>query len=306
MSRFGRIVLAMKHLPDPWHAGERALQERAGARERMAEIGPRVLRDAMPEQHRLFFQELPFIVLGSVSSDGSPWASILAGPPGFVRSPDPRTLEIATRPSPGDPLAASLAVGAPIAALGIQLETRRRNRANGRVAAVHEGGLAIAVEQSFGNCPQYIHVRELEPRPREAGDASIESATLSAAAGRLVREADTFFIATASAGGADVSHRGGPRGFVRVAEEAGASVLTFPDYRGNFFFNTLGNLHANPRAGLLFVDFATADVLMLTGKTDVIWDGPELAAFAGAQRLVRFTVERGVRLAGALPFRVRA
>jgi hypothetical protein len=120
-----------------------------------------------------------------------------------------------------------------------------------------------------------------------------------------VREADTFFIATASEGGADVSHRGGPRGFVRVTEEAGATVLTFPDYRGNFFFNTLGNLHANPRAGLTLVDFATADVLMLTGTTDVIWNGPELAAFAGAQRLVRFAVVHGVLLPRALPLRVR-
>ena len=113
-------------------------------------------------------------------------------------------------------------------------------------------------------------------------------------------------IATASEGGADVSHRGGPRGFVRLSREAGATVLAFPDYRGNFFFNTLGNLHTNPRAGLLFADFATGDVLMLTGRTEVIWDGPELASFLGAQRVVHFTVARGVILPASLPLRVRA
>lgn len=299
-------AFGMTHPIDPWHAGERAVQTRAGVRDRMAEIGPRILRDAMPEQHRLFFAELPFLVLGSVAADGAPWASIVAGRPGFVRAPDPRTLAVGALPLKGDPLAANLAAGAPVAALGIQLETRRRNRANGRVAAVHEHGFAIHVEQSFGNCPQYIHARELEAAaPHASGEPQREGAALSPAALRLVREADTFFIATASESGADVSHRGGPRGFVRASGEAGASVLTFPDYRGNFFFNTLGNLHANPRAGLLFVDFTTGDVLTLTGRTDVIWDGPELASFRAAQRLVRFIVTEGVRLPRALPLRVR-
>jgi uncharacterized protein len=288
---------------DPWNPGERAVQERAGVRERMAEIGHRVIRDAMPEQHQAFFAELPFVVLGSVAADGAVWASILAGAPGFVRAQDPRTLAIAVRPGPGDPLAEHLAIGAPIAVLGIQLETRRRNRANGRVALIRDGGFAIRVEQSFGNCPQYIHVREVGPAAGAVSEPPrVESAALSAQAERLVRAADTFFIATASEG-ADVSHRGGPRGFVRVARGAGATVLTFPDYRGNFFFNTLGNLHANPRAGITFADFATGDVLMLTGDTEVIWDGAELAASEGAQRLVRFTVRRGAWLPRALPFR---
>jgi hypothetical protein len=34
-------------------------------------------------------------------------------------------------------------------------------------------------------------------------------------------------------------------------------------------FNTLGNLTAHPQAGLLFVDFATGDVLQLTGRARV-------------------------------------
>src|SRR5262245_53448854 len=134
--------------PDPFHPGERALQERTGFRERMAQIGSRLIRDAMPDQHREFFAELPFVVIGAVDRAGAPWASIVAGEPGFVRSPDPRTLTLAARPRPGDPLAEGLAAGAPIAVLGIQLETRRRNRANGRLASAGERGFAVAVEQS--------------------------------------------------------------------------------------------------------------------------------------------------------------
>jgi hypothetical protein len=80
-------------------------------------------------------------------------------------------------------------------------------------------------------------------------------------------------------------------------------VLTAPDFLGNYFFNTLGNIAVNPKTGLLFVDFATGDVLTLTGTAEVIWDGPELASFEGAQRLLRFRVSEGLRIEKATPLR---
>jgi hypothetical protein len=95
-------------MANPFHSGERAVQDRAGMRERRAEIGPRANRDAMPEQHRAFFAELPFVLIGSVDAAGATWASLLTGAPGFGRAPDPRTLAIAARPALGDPLAESL------------------------------------------------------------------------------------------------------------------------------------------------------------------------------------------------------
>jgi predicted pyridoxine 5'-phosphate oxidase superfamily flavin-nucleotide-binding protein len=70
---------------------------------------------------------------------------------------------------------------------------------------------------------------------------------------RLIREADTFFIASSHRdGGADASHRGGNPGFVHVLNE---TKLIWPDYSGNGMFQTLGNLAIDPRAGLLFMDF---------------------------------------------------
>jgi hypothetical protein len=67
--------------------------------------------------------------------------------------------------------------------------------------------------------------------------------------------------------------------------------LMWPDYLGNGFFNTLGNLAVEPRAGLLFVDFERGDLLHVNGRTELVWDGPELAATLGAQRLVRLQVD---------------
>ena len=60
-----------------FHAGERAVQERVGVAARMAEFGPRVIRDFMPDQHREFFAQLPFVIAGTKDAAGQPWA---AGP----------------------------------------------------------------------------------------------------------------------------------------------------------------------------------------------------------------------------------
>ena len=68
------------------------------------------------------------------------------------------------------------------------------------------------------------------------------------------------------------------------------STLVFPDFTGNFHFNTLGNLLLNPRAGLLFINFKRGDLLYLTGTAEVIWDSDEIRAFAGAERLLRFYI----------------
>ncbi|AGP40313.1 pyridoxamine 5'-phosphate oxidase family protein [Sorangium cellulosum] len=300
----------------PYHPGEMAVQERAGARERAEKAGRRIIRDFMPDQHRELFAKLPSLLVGSLDARGRPWASLLVGRPGFIASPDPRTLAVNTRPLPGDPLAAHLAAGAPVGLLGIQLETRRRNRMNGTIVEARDGGFVVEVGQSFGNCPQYIQAREpvfvREPGAAAAPPAAqAEGPVLSAGAAALIRRADTFFIATAAPAargggaieGADVSHRGGKPGFVRVTEEDGRSALTAPDFAGNSAFNTLGNLALNPRAGLLFVDFASGGVLSLTGEAEVLWDGAELAAFAGAQRLLRFRVAEGVWTDDAVPLR---
>ena len=284
---------------DPFHAGEHALQARAGLRARMADIGARVIRDHMPDQHRDFFAWLPFLLVGSVDGQGQPWASVLHGAPGFVRSPDPRRLRVAARPPAGSALAAHLTAGASLGLLGIQPHTRRRNRMNGRVVAADDDGFEVAVEHSFGNCPKYIRVREARVLT-DAGQPGVPEAgtTLDDEARALIAAADTLFIASAHAGQADVSHRGGAPGFVRCDDEG---RLLLPDYAGNFFFNTLGNLLLEPRAGLLFIDFERGDLLQLSATAELIWDGPLVDAHPGALRLLRLTVTGMVRTRGGLP-----
>ena len=294
-----------------FHHGEQLLQSRAGKREQTEVFGHQAIRPFMPDQHRVFFSQLPFLVLGSVDAQGWPWASIVAGGPGFALSPDPDHLNLMCQPDKDDPLHQSLHTGAQIGVLGIEIPTRRRNRMNGRIVSDDNGRISVRVEQSFGNCPQYIQTRQIQfirdPNiPSERND-TVRFDNIGPDMAGVIEHADTFFVASYAgdtesgrSGGVDVSHRGGRSGFVRVQ----GNRLTIPDYAGNAFFNSLGNFLINPKAGLIFPDFETGDVIMMTGTVELLWeDDPEILAFQGAERGWRFTLDHGLRMADALPFR---
>lgn len=300
----------------PFHEGEKAVQTRMGVRERIETLGRRMVREYLPDQHRAFYRMLPFLLVGTTDEQGWPWVSLLAGQPGFIQSPDAQTLEISAQPLFGSPLDSRLQVGEDIGLLGILPENRRRNRSTGKVMATDGNGFSVAIAQTFGNCPQYIQTREIEilpdvsnpqrERPIEQGDRLDDKAKA------LIESSDTFFIATAykdrSAGednpafGADVSHRGGKPGFVRVESDR---TVIFPDFTGNFIFNTVGNILANPKAGFLFIDFDTQDLLYLTGRAEIVWEGPEKEAFLGAERFIRTQIESWRRVECSLPLRFK-
>lgn len=292
--------------PDtPYHPGEREVQRRAGVAEAALRAG-RAVHRTLPPAAAAFLAERELVVLAAADSAGRPWATVLGGPAGFVRAVSESRVELGAVPGPGDPLAGALAPGAWIGILAIDLETRRRARLNGRVTAVDGGALRVDLDQVYANCPQHIRSRVLGllPGRRPSPDAR-RLAGLSDTDRSWIRSADTFFIASLHPEhGADASHRGGPPGFVEVDGDR----LRWPDYPGNTMFNTLGNLAANPRAGVVFVDFAGSATLQLSGTTRVAWPWDERAARAGHEpaRWVELTVEQAVATAHALPWRVIA
>lgn len=283
----------------PFHPGEQAAQERLGVRETVEPFARQVIRSFMPEQHREFYRQLPFMVAAARDADGRPWATLLAGEPGFINSPDPRSLDIRTTLPTGDALNASLISGADLGLLGIEFASRRRNRVNGRISAVDQGGLRLAVDQSFGNCPQYIHPRKWTPAPAERQPRVHHHRQLNTVLREWIQQADTFFIASgyrdgqASSFGMDASHRGGEPGFVQVLDD---HRLVWPDYAGNNYFNTLGNLLVDARVGMLFVDFVGGHMLQLTGRASIHWSPT-------AQRRVTVDIEAMVELRDVLPIR---
>ncbi|MEE9251048.1 MAG: pyridoxamine 5'-phosphate oxidase family protein, partial [Alphaproteobacteria bacterium] len=299
----------MAETGSPFHRGEQAIQERLGVRDRIERQGRRMIRDHLTEEHQAFFIQLPLLIAGSVDAHGRPWASALVGEPGFIDTSDPRRLTVTTRTVYGDPLDEALVEGAEIGLLGIEFDSRRRNRVNGRVVRRDTDGFEIAVAQSFGNCPKYIQARGYRLgddistigawRPVDRG------AALDKDAAAMIARADTLFIAshfTGDAGeanqGVDVSHRGGKPGFALVAHE---TLLLIPDYAGNCMFNTLGNIEAEPKCGLLFVDFEGGDTLQLSGEAEILWGAEHTRRFPGAQRVLAFQIDETLQIERALP-----
>ena len=294
--------------PSPFHSGEQAVQERVGVREEIEPWGRKVVRPFMPDQHREFFAQLPFMVAVARDAQRRPWATLLTGTPGFARTPDETQLQLNTQLLPGDALTGALTPGQPVGLLGIELDTRRRNRVNGEVLENENGTIKLKVNQSFGNCPQYITERVWQQVEPDKCTSTVNlSQSLTQDQRQWIGNADTFFIGSGHqdpnnprASGMDASHRGGPSGFVKVTD---ANHLVFPDYSGNNYFNTLGNLLVDPQVALLFIDFEQGNLLQLTGHAEIDWDSPEVALHQNAQRLVRVTIDEVVELKGALPLR---
>jgi len=292
-----------------FHAGEISLQREAGVAERLDRAGPQVIRSSLPEQHQEFFPQLPFLITGSLDQRGQPSASLLAGPPGFAFSPDPGRLRVDGLPSAGSALRANLQLGAPLGLLGIQAHTLRRNRVNGRVRELDGAGFCVEVDQSFGNCPKYIHAREAFYVGVARPTVAELSTQLDARARALITAADTFYLASAHpdalesparSHGVDVSHRGGPAGFVHLL---GDSTLVVPDFRGNNFFNTLGNLQLHSRAGLLFMDRARGDLLELEASAELVTSQEPLAGPSATGRSLHLHVQLARFLPAASPLR---
>lgn len=288
-----------------FHQGELSVQQKAGVSGMVAQYATKAIRPFMPDQHREFYTQLPMIMLGLIDHRGRPWATAAFGAPGFITSPDKNTLVIDGHPLFADALTLQTNDHNKIGLLGIEPETRRRNRMNGYIERAAQGALHIHVDQSFGNCPQYIQRRDMTLKPAQP-DVNIQySQSLGAEETAFIHAADTFFIASRSANlsndptsGVDVSHRGGRQGFVKVEDNG---TLSFPDFSGNRFFNTLGNIASDGRVGLFFPDFQTGDAVFITGRGEIRWDDPRINDLKGAERIINITPEKIVSAAGALP-----
>ncbi|NGO12103.1 pyridoxamine 5'-phosphate oxidase family protein [Streptomyces sp. HC44] len=286
---------------DPYHSGSRAVQDRLGVRESADHVGRSVGQGIRPVA-AAFLELQPMLVLGAADGVGHVWASLLTGTPGFVRATGPRQISVAGALREGDPLADTLTAGAPagipVGTIALDPRTRRRMRLNGRARPTPRG-FAVEADQVFSNCPKYLQKRERyeEVERRPSSDAVRSGAQLTDEQRTFIETADTFFLATVHDQGADASHRGGNPGFVRTDSPY---ELSWPDYSGNSMFLTLGNLMADPRAGLLFLDWTTGTTLQLTGTARTEF-APDEAP--DGERTVRFTVTEVVETPGASPLR---
>ena len=108
-----------------WHGGELTIQQRVGTANRMAEIGPKFIREFMPEQHREYFESLSMLFIGYTDHYSIPRASVLFGSPGFIESPTETELVINTQNSMGDAIHQQLIVGDRIGLVGVMFDNKR-------------------------------------------------------------------------------------------------------------------------------------------------------------------------------------
>lgn len=96
--------------------------------------------------------------------------------------------------------------------------------------------------------------RVMNPAARDPlGEAEME----------FIAARDSFYLGTVSeTGWPYIQHRGGRVGFLRVLNP---TTLAFPDYHGNRQLITTGNLAANDRVALFFMDYKHRERLKLIG-----------------------------------------
>ncbi|KAF9105726.1 hypothetical protein BGX29_011597 [Mortierella sp. GBA35] len=350
-------------LHDRWHSGERKLQDLLQVRENVKNASS-IFRPYLTTQMQDFVPGLNYFFIGTLDEQGRPWVSFLTGRKGFMNSPHIRILEIKTRLEGGaggrqmkdkkeqeardgsgstpDPLFHNLRKGETLRGGGrkwggvaLDFTNRRRNKMNGvlfpdDVLTVNEATgelhVLLTVEQTIGNCPKYITIREMDSTApqgtAEPGSGSSSSQVVLDDNSRplfkglthdqkaIVDQADCLFIASRfidesiadQTSGMDCNHRGGNPGFARVN---GNNQIVFPDYSGNRFFNTLGNVVNDDRVGLLFINFEAGDTLQMTGRARILIGKEAQEVYPHAQRAVQVTIEDSILRPGSLPFRMR-
>jgi len=104
----------------------------------------------------------------------------------------------------------------------------------------------------------------------------------------FIETRDMFYLSSIDHRGYPTcSYKGGNPGFIKVLN---SKTLAFPSYDGNGMFLSMGNITANNKVGLLFIDFETPHRIRIHGTANVDRNDPLIAEFHGAQLVVRVTV----------------
>ena len=255
----------------------------------------------IPPGFAAFMHQQRLVAIAVPDDEGAVWCTVLTGDQGFVDATDDRTIVIHALPPEGDPVRKAFDSRATSRDLGMVVmspDTSRRVKVNG-VARRDRSRLLLRTEQVLGNCPKYLQVRTVTGTGPGHGQTVRTGTELSVEQQRAIALADTFFIGSFSPGhGADANHRGGRPGFVSVTD---SRSLAWPDYVGNSFYMTLGNMALNPRCGLAFMDWTTGTTVQLTGTGRIDWSRERAETLPGALRTIEFHIERIVQIDNASP-----
>ncbi|KAM3460428.1 hypothetical protein MY5147_006551 [Beauveria neobassiana] len=311
---------------ETFHEGEAAMRALL-----QVPLGRNPTATGLPLHYAVRVATSPLAAVGTLDAQGRPWTTLWGGARGFAELIAPGVLGLnSSVDTAHDPVYQALwgeeeqaarggmvqpndGAGKMMAALALDLESRDRVKLMGAMVAgsadVKDNKLQMAflVTESLGNCPKYLNRKRVQLRAYGEDIEVVEGGQgrmLPEQAIELLDEADMFFLSSTHGASMDTNHRGGPPGFVRVLKNgADEAVLVYPEYSGNRLYQTLGNLKVNPLVGIVVPDFASSDVLYLSGSASILV-GPAAAALLPRTPLavqVTITAARFVRR--GLPFR---
>ncbi|KAF5693455.1 FAD-binding protein [Fusarium denticulatum] len=307
-----------------WHEGELAVQKQLKVPRRGNPTFP-----GLAPQYGMRVMQSPLVALGTLDSEGRPWATVWGGDRGFARPVAEGVLafnsSVDTRHDPvfralwdgiDDEGVKEGAINRPnggegkgMAGLSIDLETRDRVKLVGNMiagATVEEGKavqMAMAVTESLGNCPKYLNKKDIVPNEM-APELVSDKLPLSQGALDLVAAADMFFLSSTNGVTMDTNHRGGSPGFMRIIKnEKDGLDLIYPEFSGNRLYQTLGNFRVNPLVGIAIPDYNTANVLYATGSASILV-GDEASSYLARTKLaVKISITAAKFVKSGLPFR---
>ncbi|OJJ45480.1 hypothetical protein ASPZODRAFT_26830 [Penicilliopsis zonata CBS 506.65] len=317
--------------PLPWHNGEEQMHRMLHVPSRENPTVPYLSPGA-----GYLVSRAPLLALGAIDKEGRPWSTVWGGEGGFAspitesiiglrtlvdQKHDPVIRALLGSSADGGVVTAQDA-GKMVSALAIDLENRRRVKLHGRMVAgvvssfgpaesdeefsrQSELQMAVKIDASLGNCPKYLNKKRILPAlptPKLISD----SPRLTQTALDFLDRADCLFVSSYHGDvDMDTNIRGGPPGFVRVlSNDSTGAMLVYPEYSGNRLYQTLGNLQTTPRAGYVFPDFETGNVLYLTGRTEVLVGNAAADIIPRSNLAVKVTVsaalfvERGLSFSG--------
>ena len=165
-------------MTDPYHDGNRRLQDRFETRRLADRIGERILRDTFDDGDRAFIESRDMFFLATADEHGMPQCSYKGGEPGFVRVVDEHTLAFPSYDGNGMYLSMGNVLAHPhVGMLFIDFEGQTRMRLNGTASIDWEDPLTeeypeaqfvtrVRAAEVFPNCPRYIHRYRFEERSR--------------------------------------------------------------------------------------------------------------------------------------------
>ncbi|KAI9726728.1 MAG: hypothetical protein M1828_000584 [Chrysothrix sp. TS-e1954] len=311
-----------------WHSGEAEIQRRLHVPDIDNPTTP-----GLNTRTATNLQMAALLAVGTLDDEKKPWTSLWGGESQFARPLGQSLVGIRTRiDKTYDPVIRALfgndppenemsqqSKGRMVSALTVNLDMRKRAKLYGRVVAgvvkkeededtaeqsQAEAQLVVKVEQSLGNCPKYINCKSVEAASVHSKLID-DSAKLSSSARDLISKSDYFYLSSSNAEeDMDTNHRGGPQGFVRThVTDDGVHQIIWPEYSGNRYYQTLGNLMTTPKAGLVFADFASGEALYVTGNTELLVGQDAAAVLSRSNVAVRLSVTRALHVSHSLPFR---